>query len=780
MGEVDKPFSCLQPGCGMSFTNEDHLTVHRRRHEMMHLTVPGDHHTSSLVKHSGFIVDQTPTPTRFLRQCEEVGLFQDLNPFDEQFRRASLSRSTHSINESLEVGTGGSLDTPRILPLADSDETISSTSRDDLNLPVISTAGNINASHYTTTSHRQTTRPQTTIRISSPGCEANDVESEGLRLNVSSAAEASADNTTSVISTPTPVITAGPSVTHSLDVQLSGDKLSGNYQIPLHPSQSNALCASPSNVPPSPSATVLQLLLRLPNGQAIPVEIPATPVANNNNGSAGVVVGSSSTSISTAATTITTTPNITSRALQGTIYSSTGDHQVPQQPSLAKMKLKAALASSNTAARPGASRNSRANTADRIAEMTMSKKQENIGMYGPLSSGDEEDNEESCDSLSASSHSNSMMGIKGECGQMNERRRRHSSADDDPVEKRRKFLERNRAAAIRCREKKKKWIETLACKSDELGYINQKLQNEVGTLRSEVAALKSMLLQHKDCPVTLAMQGSDSKNESHSLSKFHSLMNPGFRQAGGIGLNNVNSPGPVLGGQKTRTRSLSMPSIPSSSHNTVVAPLSNNEPISCDKTNTTHTIHNIASSSTVSSSTKVMSISSNLAPMNLSSSVSNHHQPSLSTTGATHGAPVSIMRMSPARVASPKTSNAQHMVTVAPGMTQHLNSVTIHSSCELMASNGPVPPRIIQDGTSNIIVAARGSPNLHQISQQQHSNPTNIILPAHSPVNVKLASHSPNNNIKMSTIKESTSVPQLLNLSLNNKHHPHPIKRKKH
>lgn len=45
--------------------------------------------------------DQTPTPTRFLRQCEEVGLFQDisLNPFDEQFRRASLLRSHHSVTE---------------------------------------------------------------------------------------------------------------------------------------------------------------------------------------------------------------------------------------------------------------------------------------------------------------------------------------------------------------------------------------------------------------------------------------------------------------------------------------------------------------------------------------------------------------------------------------------------------------------------------------------------------------------------------------------------------
>ena len=41
--------------------------------------------------------DETPTPTRFIRNCEEVGLFQDLqnvNPFDEQFRRAAEAAAT--------------------------------------------------------------------------------------------------------------------------------------------------------------------------------------------------------------------------------------------------------------------------------------------------------------------------------------------------------------------------------------------------------------------------------------------------------------------------------------------------------------------------------------------------------------------------------------------------------------------------------------------------------------------------------------------------------------
>jgi len=33
-------------------------------------------------------VDQTPTPTKFLKSCEEAGLFQEINPFDKDFKKA--------------------------------------------------------------------------------------------------------------------------------------------------------------------------------------------------------------------------------------------------------------------------------------------------------------------------------------------------------------------------------------------------------------------------------------------------------------------------------------------------------------------------------------------------------------------------------------------------------------------------------------------------------------------------------------------------------------------
>uniref|UniRef100_A0AAV2LYE5 C2H2-type domain-containing protein n=1 Tax=Knipowitschia caucasica TaxID=637954 RepID=A0AAV2LYE5_KNICA len=70
MGD-DRPFVCTAPGCGQRFTNEDHLAVHKHKHEMTLKFGPA--RTDSVI-----IADQTPTPTRFLKNCEEVGLFNEL------------------------------------------------------------------------------------------------------------------------------------------------------------------------------------------------------------------------------------------------------------------------------------------------------------------------------------------------------------------------------------------------------------------------------------------------------------------------------------------------------------------------------------------------------------------------------------------------------------------------------------------------------------------------------------------------------------------------------
>ncbi|XP_077446719.1 cyclic AMP-responsive element-binding protein 5-like isoform X4 [Stigmatopora argus] len=105
-----------------------------------------------------------------------------------------------------------------------------------------------------------------------------------------------------------------------------------------------------------------------------------------------------------------------------------------------------------------------------------------------------------------SPHSQHVLQASGHCG------RRRRTAEQDPDERRQKFLERNRAAATRCRQKRKVWVSSLEKKAEELTHTNLQLQNEVTSLRSEVGQLKQILLTHKDCPVTARQRETQGYN----------------------------------------------------------------------------------------------------------------------------------------------------------------------------------------------------------------------------------------------------------------------------
>lgn len=72
--------------------------------------------------------------------------------------------------------------------------------------------------------------------------------------------------------------------------------------------------------------------------------------------------------------------------------------------------------------------------------------------------------------------------------------------------KKKDILERNRASSMRARAKRKAWIQQLERNVTNVNEANAALQMEVKALRAEVAKLKTLLLAHKDCPVTKAMQ----------------------------------------------------------------------------------------------------------------------------------------------------------------------------------------------------------------------------------------------------------------------------------
>lgn len=65
--------------------------------------------------------------------------------------------------------------------------------------------------------------------------------------------------------------------------------------------------------------------------------------------------------------------------------------------------------------------------------------------------------------------------------------------------KRSKFLERNRVAASKCRQKKKEWTQNLENRARELQKNNNQLRMVLDSCRQEVLFLKGELLKHSQC-----------------------------------------------------------------------------------------------------------------------------------------------------------------------------------------------------------------------------------------------------------------------------------------
>ncbi|CEP11387.1 hypothetical protein [Parasitella parasitica] len=67
-------------------------------------------------------------------------------------------------------------------------------------------------------------------------------------------------------------------------------------------------------------------------------------------------------------------------------------------------------------------------------------------------------------------------------------------------EKRKNFLERNRIAALKCRQRKKQWLSNLQARVEYLTNDNDQLEMEANSLRKEIMDLKTLLVAHKNCP----------------------------------------------------------------------------------------------------------------------------------------------------------------------------------------------------------------------------------------------------------------------------------------
>ncbi|OWR42124.1 atf2 [Danaus plexippus plexippus] len=154
--EPEKPFACTLPDCGMTFTNEDHLHVHTKKHDMV-LQL-------GMEQKVAFVADQTPTPTRFIRNCEEVGLFQDLqnvNPFDEGFKRAMETKHSLSLETSAMDDV---LHTPHlVLPLEAGDCALYTNNQRNITISRSSSDESGAVKEYETTTISKLTNEVTTI-----------------------------------------------------------------------------------------------------------------------------------------------------------------------------------------------------------------------------------------------------------------------------------------------------------------------------------------------------------------------------------------------------------------------------------------------------------------------------------------------------------------------------------------------------------------------------------------------------------------------------------------
>uniref|UniRef100_A0A8D3AWF0 Activating transcription factor 2 n=1 Tax=Scophthalmus maximus TaxID=52904 RepID=A0A8D3AWF0_SCOMX len=441
----DKPFQCTAPGCGQRFTNEDHLAVHKHKHEMTLKFGPARND-------SVIVADQTPTPTRFLKNCEEVGLFNELtSPFDHDFKKATE-------------------DDIKKLPLDLS----------PLATPIIR-------------NKTEEPRAMETQRDSPlPHPESTTSDDKDLSLQ------------------PTPMPTS--TIVHPASLQVPNVLLATSeanvviQQALPSPTSSSVITQVPStNRPIVPVSATFPVLLQLPNGQTMPVAIPAS-------------LTSTSVHIPTTiplVRPVTVVPNVP--GIPGPPSPQPQPQPQPQPAqSEAKLKLKATLsqqlpqvtngdggevqssAVTHTAAPPSPAPTPTPTPAP--APTTTA-----VLSPAPHLPAAEEPSPHPLQQPATSTTETPASPAPPAQNPTSTGGRRRRTTSEDPDEKRRKFLERNRAAASRCRQKRKVWVQSLEKKSEDLNSVNGQLQNEVTLLRNEVAQLKQLLLAHKDCPVT-AMQ----------------------------------------------------------------------------------------------------------------------------------------------------------------------------------------------------------------------------------------------------------------------------------
>ncbi|XP_041102313.1 cyclic AMP-responsive element-binding protein 5-like [Polyodon spathula] len=435
--EQERPFVCNAPGCSQRFPTEDHLMIHRHKHEMT-LKFPS-------IKNDNMLSDQTPTPTRFLKNCEEVGIFNELDCSIEQEFRKAQEEEDNKRNISMHSSAGPSSHQPPHTRMTNHDTSI-----------VIQQAMPSPQSSSVITQAPSTNRQIGPV----PGSLSSLLH---LRNRQRQPLPASMPGPL-----PDPTMPGSSAVLMPMERQMS---MGSNMMGMQGPNLSNS-CASPQ-VPTMHSEAKLRLKAALSHH-------PAT-MPNGNMNSMGHMMEMMSARQEQAAHHHMHSHPHQHPSLQPLHHAYQQHHHHAHPPPQHQHQHQHQQQQQQQQSHP----HHHSHPPPHLHHHQTSPHQQIQSQVSPAAQ-----------QIQASQTLQSPQPTGG---------RRRRVVDEDPDERRRKFLERNRAAATRCRQKRKVWVISLEKKAEELTQTNMQLQNEVTMLKTEVTQLKQLLLTHKDCPIT-AMQ----------------------------------------------------------------------------------------------------------------------------------------------------------------------------------------------------------------------------------------------------------------------------------
>ncbi|XP_049606548.1 cyclic AMP-responsive element-binding protein 5 isoform X6 [Syngnathus scovelli] len=454
----DRPYVCEAPGCSQRFQFEEHLIIHRHKHEM---TL-----RFSSTKTDTTFTDQTPTPTRFLQNCEEVGLFKEieeefLQEQEEEESKQTLSHNGPScMNQQQQQQLKAQLQHPQQ----------QQQQQPPLHHP-----------HAHSLQHAQAHVP-----MIGPSCSL--ATQQAVSSSMSGSGNSSQAPSTLTHSGPVP----GPasSLFH----------IRNRHRQPLPASLPGTL---PDPAMQGASAQHMSMEKQMSCIMAIPGPINNPSCSSPQRSKQ--MMGHHYQHPVTAPVNNPTSAMMEIMSQRHQAPPLHHPHHHPHHPQLTAPPLSYQQRCHPThpqhlGSHSHPSRNTPAHQSPPTHLPQGSPPAPTLSVPAQVSPLPQQMHP--CQSP----HSQHALQGGGTCS------RRRRTTEQDPDERRQKFLERNRAAATRCRQKRKLWVSSLEKKAEELTHTNLQLQNEVTSLRSEVGQLKQILLTHKDCPVTARQREAQGYN----------------------------------------------------------------------------------------------------------------------------------------------------------------------------------------------------------------------------------------------------------------------------